>query len=55
MAEHFYRITVILRDGKKMEGIREHTSSDVDMVYLIYQRQAEDRFGVISIHSIVYR
>ena len=45
MAEHFYRITVILRDGKKMEGIREHTSSDVDTVYLIYQRQAEDRFG----------
>ena len=45
MAEHFYGITVILRDGKKMEGIREYTSADVDTVYLIYQRQAEDRFG----------
>ena len=28
-----------------MEGIREHTSEDVDTVFLIYQRQAEDRFG----------
>jgi len=27
-----------------MEGIRVHTSSDIDTVYLIYQRQAEDRF-----------
>ena len=39
------RITVNLRDGKKIEGIREHTSDDVDTVYLIYHRQAEDRFG----------
>src|SRR5687768_14916394 len=45
MGKHFYRISVILRDGKKMEGIREHTSEDVDTVYLIYFRQAEDRFG----------
>ena len=44
MAEHFYRITVILRDGKKMEGIREHTSADVDTVYLIYHRQADEEW-----------
>jgi hypothetical protein len=29
MGQYYYRITVILRDGKKMEGLREHTSEDI--------------------------
>lgn len=45
MPSHFYRITCTLKDGDVRVGTIKHPSDNLKNVYLIYWRQAQDRFG----------
>lgn len=47
----FYKITIILRSGKMISGIKEEINTNIDNVYHIYENRANSHYGSYEIKS----